>query len=462
MNIDRINIGDEVFAVVSYLNEMTGNLESHIETGRVRSVTVTEISVNKNCTLKTFQLDTGVHVHSHITAHSPDGALSRYSSYLDQDKSLIRTMIEKSADKIWDAYASRDDLPKDDSVHRGCRTDQLNRNDVPDHNNLEGLKGGDVIHSENIEITGGAAAMDPIERITLTNSTPTEVALGERTERYFAVCYSIGTIGNRRNTSCNIEQLEELLQDVNRGNVYLIMDWAREARTNDVCPVRSNWFPFIRCQCGVDTETATEEDPIEQVDKARTGSMDRDDVLMKLKINDLNFLNVDIQNADLSSLNLSGVNLRGANLWGANLSDADLQGADLSGTIMRHVNLKSANLQCANLQGSILNGAILRGTIFKGANLKDAIFRHAVFEGADLRGVSLQGADLRGACLDFVCWPLRRSSSEAIIDEDQARQFAYHIYASIPEQHRHGMGALKAFGGKWSGVERDELRGDHE
>jgi len=127
----------------------------------------------------------------------------------------------------------------------------------------------------------------------------------------------------------------------------------------------------------------------------------------------------------------------------ANLSAADLRGADLRGANLRGANLSAANLSAANLSGANL----------RGANLSDANLR-----GANLSGANLSDANLRGADLNFSCWPLWCGSLNVVIDEQQARQLAFHLASVLPKTVTGDwVDGLSEFANGWDGIARHGL-----
>jgi uncharacterized protein YjbI with pentapeptide repeats len=97
----------------------------------------------------------------------------------------------------------------------------------------------------------------------------------------------------------------------------------------------------------------------------------------------------------------------------------DLHGADL----------KCADLKCADLHGADMRGANLFGADLSGANLQGADLRNADMQCANLFGADLHGANLQGAYLDYAAWPLRYSSSSAIVDNQIAAQLLFYAFA---------------------------------
>jgi hypothetical protein len=153
---------------------------------------------------------------------------------------------------------------------------------------------------------------------------------------------------------------------------------------------------------------------------------------------------IDLSETDLREANLCWANLRGTDLREANLCEANLRGADLRGADLREANLCEANLCWADLREANLCGADLRE-----ANLREA----------DLREANLRGADLRGADLDFSAWPLWCGSLRITIDEQQARQLAYHLAAVLPaEVEGDWVDGLREFADQWDGIERYGLK----
>lgn len=170
--------------------------------------------------------------------------------------------------------------------------------------------------------------------------------------------------------------------------------------------------------------------------------------LLGAKLSRADLRGVCLRNAELSDSNLSGADLKCADLRGADMDSADLRGADLRGASMRGANLAAANLSWANLSGADL----------READLPWANLRYANMTRVYMAGASLTGADFRGASLDFSAWPLWCGSLGALIDEDQARQLAYHLAAVLPETVDGSWAdGLREFANRWSGVVRHAL-----
>jgi uncharacterized protein YjbI with pentapeptide repeats len=183
---------------------------------------------------------------------------------------------------------------------------------------------------------------------------------------------------------------------------------------------------------------------------------------------------IDLSETDLREANLCWANLRGTDLREANLCEANLRGADLRGADLREANLCEANLcwadlREANLCGADLHEANLREADLREANLREANLCWANLRGtdlreanlceADLRGANLREADLRGADLDFSAWPLWCGSLRITIDEQQARQLAYHLAAVLPaEVEGDWVDGLREFADQWDGIERYGLK----
>ena len=107
----------------------------------------------------------------------------------------------------------------------------------------------------------------------------------------------------------------------------------------------------------------------------------------------------------------------------------------------------------ADLRGADLTRADLRG-----ANLTRANLTRADLTDANLTGANLRGADLRGADLDFSCWPLWCGSLHVIVDENQARQLAFHLTSVLPESVTgEWVNGLIEFANGWGGIERHLL-----
>ena len=116
----------------------------------------------------------------------------------------------------------------------------------------------------------------------------------------------------------------------------------------------------------------------------------REEVITKIRNNDIIFWG-----DDLRGLNLSGVDFEGCDLIGADLRDANLSGAILWRASTMGIKLGGANLQGADLRWSSLVDADLRNTDLRGANMEQCSF-----DGADLRGAHLEGANVEGITVD--------------------------------------------------------------
>ena len=100
----------------------------------------------------------------------------------------------------------------------------------------------------------------------------------------------------------------------------------------------------------------------------------------------------------------------------------------------------------SDLRGANLYKADLTGANLSGADLTEA----------NLHKANLSGANLRGANLDFSCWPLWCGSLGVIIDEQQARQMAYHLAAILPEEIE--ITGLREFANGWKGIQHHGLK----
>ena len=88
---------------------------------------------------------------------------------------------------------------------------------------------------------------------------------------------------------------------------------------------------------------------------------------------------------ELVRLDLEGINFRNANLEGAVLRGANLRGADLAGANLRYAILRRANLAGAMMRGAKLCGANLTLASLRDANLTNALMWETVIARTDLR-----------------------------------------------------------------------------
>ena len=126
--------------------------------------------------------------------------------------------------------------------------------------------------------------------------------------------------------------------------------------------------------------------------------------------------------AQLNGAHLEGVHLNGRNLTRAHLEDAHLEGAQLNGARLEMAHLERAHLEGAYLQHAVaphvhlnnahLEGAHLEGLVAPNAYATFVYLNDAHLERAKLEGAHFNGADLIGAHLELA--DLRRASFERV------------------------------------------------
>src|SRR6266481_6949942 len=77
----------------------------------------------------------------------------------------------------------------------------------------------------------------------------------------------------------------------------------------------------------------------------------------------VNLIGINLEGVNLIGINLEGANLIEANLEGANLTDVDLYRANLVGTYLIKAKLIDAYLEGANLYGADLEGATIKESV---------------------------------------------------------------------------------------------------
>lgn len=122
------------------------------------------------------------------------------------------------------------------------------------------------------------------------------------------------------------------------------------------------------------------------------------------QINNVSFLEAQLEFAHLGEAQLGSANLVGAQLEYADLSNAyllraNLFTAQLHSACLAHAQLTDANFVHAQLDNTNLGGAQLEGAHFNGAHLQNASLDGAQLIGADLSGARLVDADLNKAVL---------------------------------------------------------------
>lgn len=106
--------------------------------------------------------------------------------------------------------------------------------------------------------------------------------------------------------------------------------------------------------------------------------------LQRLKMQNANFLYVNLEKSNLGWVHLEYARLEGANLHGANLYGAHLDGSDLNDANFLVASLRMADLTDTQLQGANLTRADLRDAKLQGANLTRANLRDAKLQGVNL------------------------------------------------------------------------------
>lgn len=124
-------------------------------------------------------------------------------------------------------------------------------------------------------------------------------------------------------------------------------------------------------------------------------------VLVRANLEGADLRNALFLGANLNRANLAGANLAGANFNGADLTEADLTGVDLTESSLLGVRLEGAEMESVDLTGVVLTAVDMVNAKLNGARLLNADLTGASLSRADLSGAQLSGSNLSGAWLNL-------------------------------------------------------------
>ena len=73
----------------------------------------------------------------------------------------------------------------------------------------------------------------------------------------------------------------------------------------------------------------------------------------------------------------------------------------------------------------------MRGANMRNADMRNADMRGANMRNADMQDADMRNADMRNADIDYSAWPLRCSSTKAILCDKLKAQLMYHALCLV-------------------------------